>query len=156
LLEDLVGVLADRCEHPEPLAGSPQQVLVEQRLQAGDVGVGDELGGLERAAAAEDGQSGEEPLLVRREKVVRPGDRRPQRLLTRIGAAACREEVELLRDALQDLGGVSTLTRAAASSSASGRLSSRAQSSTTASSGSMRARAQNSSTASGSASAGTG
>ena len=51
---------------------------------------------------------------------------------------------------------MSTLTRAAASSSASGRLSSRPHSSATSSSDSMRARAQNSSTASGSASAGTG
>ena len=60
---------------------------------------------LERAAAAEDGQSGEEPLFVGREQVVRPGDHRPQRLLSRVGVAAGREQVESLRDPLQDLGG---------------------------------------------------
>src|SRR5207248_6403169 len=38
LLQHLVGELADRLEHPEALAGPPQQALVDQRLQAGDVG----------------------------------------------------------------------------------------------------------------------
>ena len=67
LLENLMRELADRLEHPEALGGPPQQALVNQRLQAGYVGVGDLLGGLERAPAPEDGQSGEKPLLVFRE-----------------------------------------------------------------------------------------
>ncbi len=52
------------------------------------------LGGLERAAAGEDGEPGEEPLLVRVQEVVRPLDRRAQRLLSRLGVAAASEQVE--------------------------------------------------------------
>src|SRR6266516_3199627 len=104
-LQQLAGVLADRLQHPEALLRVPEQALVEQGLQAGDVGAGYLLGRLERAAAAEDGQAGEEPLLVRREQVVRPGDRRPQRLLARVGVAAGPEQVQSLRDPLEDLSG---------------------------------------------------
>ena len=83
----------------------PEQALVDERLQRVEVCVHDLLGGLERAAAAEDGQPGEEPLLVCREQVVRPGDRRPQRLLARVGVAAGPEQVQSLRDPLDDLCG---------------------------------------------------
>ena len=86
---------------------------------------------------------------------MRPLDRRPQGLLARIRIAATLEQIEPVGDALQDLLGRESFVRAAASSSASGMLSNRPQSSrTTALEGSCD-RAQNSSTASGSASGST-
>ena len=54
---------------------------VDERLESVEVGVADLLGGGERAAAGEHGQPGEQALLVRLEEVVRPLDRRAQRLL---------------------------------------------------------------------------
>ena len=61
------------------------------------------LGGLERAAAGEDGEAGEEPLLVRDKEVVAPLDRRPERLLAGVGVAAALQEIEALREAIEDL-----------------------------------------------------
>ena len=114
------------------------------------------LGRLEGAAPAEDREAREEPLLARREEVVRPFDRRAQRALARVGVAAALEQVEPLREALEDLGrrerrrprggelhGEREVVEAAAE------LLDRR-------SGSSRERRQNSSTASGSASGGTG
>jgi hypothetical protein len=104
-LQQLASVLADRLQHPEALLGVPEQAFVDERLQSVEVCVHDLLGRLERATAPEDGHPGVEPLLVRREQVVRPGDRRPQRLLARVGVATCAEQVQPLRDPLEDLRG---------------------------------------------------
>src|SRR5207302_3420411 len=53
-LELLGGVLADRLQHPEALVTVAEHALVPERLEDVEVGVGDLLGGLERAAAAKD------------------------------------------------------------------------------------------------------
>ena len=99
----------------------------------------------------------EELLLLVAEELVAPFDRRPQRLLARLGVAAALEQIEPLRETLEDLLRRRVrFVRAAASSTASGMLSSRRQSSATALVGSSRERAEKSSTASGSASGGTG
>ena len=105
--------------------GMAQQALVNKRLQGVEFGVADLLGGLQRAAAAEDGRAGEELLLLRREQVVAPLDRRPQSLLARVGVAAAPEQIEPLREPLEDLRRRQHAVRAAASSTARGRLSSR-------------------------------
>ncbi len=60
----LGGVLADRLQHPVAAVGEAQEALLDQRLERVEVGVTDLLGGLERAAAREDGQAGEELLLL--------------------------------------------------------------------------------------------
>ena len=67
------------------------------------------LGGVERAAAAEDGEPGEEPLLVLVEQVVAPRDRRAQRRVALVGVAAALEQVEPLRDPLEQLLGAEEL-----------------------------------------------
>src|SRR4051794_17190784 len=103
LFEPLDGVLANRLEHPEAALGVPDEALLDQRLERVQVGPGDIFGGLDRAAAGEDAERGEEPLLVGRQEVVAPGDRRAERLLARVGVAAAAEEVETLRQPLQDL-----------------------------------------------------
>jgi len=97
--------LPDRLEHPEslPLAHA-DEALVDERLQPVDVRAADRFGRLEGAAAAEDGKAGEQPLLVFREEVVAPIDRRAQRLLARLGVASCLEQIEPLRKTLEDLG----------------------------------------------------
>ena len=64
------------------------EALVDQRLQRVDLCVAYRLGGLERAAADEHRQPHEQPLLFRREEVVRPADRRVERLLAGIRVAA--------------------------------------------------------------------
>ncbi len=58
--EALAGQLADCLQHPEAPAGPPNEAFVDQRLQRVDVGAGDLLGGLEGAAAGEDGQAREQ------------------------------------------------------------------------------------------------
>ena len=80
-VESLGGVLADRLQHPEALRRVPNQALVDERLQAVEARVDDLLGRLQGAAAAEDREPSEEGLLVVRQQVVRPLDRRPQRPL---------------------------------------------------------------------------
>ena len=127
-----------------------------------EICVADRLRRLERAAAREDGEPREEPLLVLVEQLVAPLDRRAQRLLARVDAAAGLEQVEpSARAARASCSGERTRTRAAASSSASGRFSSRAQSSGTASlatklGSAARARATKSSVPSSGSSGGTG
>ena len=68
LLEPLCGELSDRLEHPvavlsEPAGAAAEKALVEEGGERVEVSVADGLGGLERAAAAEDSEPGEEPLL---------------------------------------------------------------------------------------------
>ena len=102
-VELLRGVLADRLEQPVPLARQAEQALLEQRLERVQVGVADGLGSLEDAAVGEDGEPAEEPSLVVGEEVVRPGDRRPQRLLPRVRVAEASQQVEALAEPLEDL-----------------------------------------------------
>ena len=63
----------------------------------------DLLRGLVGAAAGEDGEASEELLLFFGEEVVRPLDRRAQGLLARIGVALALEQVETLREPLEQL-----------------------------------------------------
>src|SRR4029453_19499724 len=80
VLQPLGRELADRLEHPEPLAlAHADEALVDERLQPVEIGVANRLGSLERAAASKDRQSREQTLLVRLEQVVLPLDRPPQR-----------------------------------------------------------------------------
>ena len=101
LLEALDCVFADRLEHPVAgLAGCgplAQEALVEERLQGVRVGSGGLFGGLVGAAADEDREPREEPLLVLREEAVTPLDRRPQRLLAGICITIALQQVEPLR-----------------------------------------------------------
>ena len=99
----LTGVLPDRLEHPEALCRVAEEALVDQRLQRVEVHPGDRVGRLHRAAAAEDGQSGEQPLLVGLEQFVAPLDGGAQRLLARIGVPPALEQVEPPRQPLEDL-----------------------------------------------------
>src|SRR3989442_1769505 len=48
-------------------------------------------------------ERGPDVRLLLREKVIAPGDRRPERLLARIGVATPLQEVETLGDAFEDL-----------------------------------------------------
>src|SRR5918992_3697577 len=81
-------VLPDRLEHPIPLVGEAQQALFDERLEVIEVGVRNLLSRFQPAAACEDGESTEERLLVLGQELVRPLDRRPERLLARIGIAS--------------------------------------------------------------------
>jgi hypothetical protein len=89
------GELSDRLQHPvAPLTllfPMAKQALVEERLERVDVDLAHRLGGLVVAAASEDREPAEEPLLLRIEQVVRPLDRRAQRLLARVGVAGSLE-----------------------------------------------------------------
>ena len=98
--------LTDRLEHPVTrtlVLTPPDETLVEQRLQRVGVTVAHGLRGLECAAAGEHGERAEKTLLLRLEQVVRPLDRRAQRLLTRIGVSAPLEQVETLGEPLHEL-----------------------------------------------------
>ena len=105
VLESLDGVLADRLQHPEALLRIPEQALVDERLQHVEVRADDLLGLLEGAAAAEDREPGEEGLLLIRQQVVRPLDRRPQGPLA-LGcvAGAAGQERQSALQTLEDLG----------------------------------------------------
>src|SRR5919197_4010304 len=82
-----------------------QEAFLDQRLQEVDIGVSHLLSRSKRAAARENRQSPEQLLLFRHKKVVRPLDRCPQGLLARLGVAAALEQIEALREPLEDLGG---------------------------------------------------
>ena len=87
LLQPLEGVFVNRLEHEEPAPlGRADQALVDQRLQALDLGAADGLGGLQREAAGEDAQSPKELSFRIREKVVAPVDR-PRRVACLPGAS---------------------------------------------------------------------
>src|ERR687888_699365 len=103
LVEPLGRVLADRLQHREALAGVAEEALVDERLQHVEVCVCDFLCRVERAAPCEDRKSSEELLLLRRQEVVRPLDRRPQRLLAGFGIAASLQQVEAPGQALEEL-----------------------------------------------------
>ena len=100
-LEPLAGVLADRLQHPEPVALAVRlhEGLVDERLQLVEDGLAgvcaDGLDVREGAPAGEDGQAPEQALLRLLEERVAPVDRGPERLLP-LGnvARAGREHVE--------------------------------------------------------------
>ena len=105
LLQPLERVLADRLQHPEAwLAGGhrlrPQQVVVQQRLDAGDdvelEVAGNRLRAVEGEAPDEDAEAREERLLLRAEEVVAPFDRGAQRPvpLGQAGAGLGLQELE--------------------------------------------------------------
>jgi tetratricopeptide (TPR) repeat protein len=81
LLEPLQRVLANRLQQPVPLVRVADEALVHQRLQRVQIGLRHLLGVAERAAAGEDREPGEDPLLGRREQLIAPFDRRAQRAL---------------------------------------------------------------------------
>ena len=68
-------IAADRLEHREALAVPSDEALVDERAERVELGVADGLRGLEREAAAEDRQRGEQSALLGIEQVVRPGQR---------------------------------------------------------------------------------
>ena len=146
LEQPLAAVLAERLEHDEARLAVVGHALHEQAVvdERGDAvedvdaqvlaGVADGLGRLERAAAGEDRQAAKELLLGRCQQVVAPLDRagaasagvpagRARRRSAARAAVRCGPAVRA---------GGRILTRAAASSIASGRPSSRRQISTTA------------------------
>jgi hypothetical protein len=82
----------------------PDEALVDQRLQYVQLGGAHLLGRFQCAAAGENGQAGEESLLLLGEELVAPVDRGPQRLLACLGISAALEQIEPLGKALQDLG----------------------------------------------------
>ena len=107
LVQALGRVLADRLEHPIARADAgvtaAQQALVEQRLECVGVGAGNILGSLEGTPSREDAERSEHALLAVVEQLMRPVDRRPQRLLPRVGVTAALEEIESLPDPLEKL-----------------------------------------------------
>src|SRR3954447_25984628 len=87
--------LADRLEHPETLSlAHPDEALVDEGLKPVQVGVADLLSRVEGAAAPEGSEPREEALLLSLEQVVRPLDRRPQRLLPHLRVAAAAKQVK--------------------------------------------------------------
>ena len=103
--EGLARVLPNRLEHPVAPAREADEALLDEGLEDVEVGVCHLLGSLERAAASEDGETGEELLLLGHEQVVAPLDRRSEGLLAGIRVAAAFEQVEPLCKALEDLRG---------------------------------------------------
>ena len=63
-VEPLRRVLPDRLQHPVALVGEAEQALLDERLQRVEIGLADFFGRLQRAAAREDGEAGEELLLL--------------------------------------------------------------------------------------------
>ena len=104
-LEPLDGELADGFVHPEAIVGVADEALLDEGLERVQFGIDHLLRGLERAPAGEDGQAREQPLLGGVEQLVRPLDRRAERPLARIGIPAALQEVEALREPLEDLRG---------------------------------------------------
>ena len=99
---------ADRLEHPVArrpvgIGSAPDEALVEERRERVEIRVTDLDRGVERAARSEDREIGEEPLLVRPEEIVRPGDRRLERRVTRIRITDAAQEVEPPADSLEQV-----------------------------------------------------
>ena len=85
------------------LLAPTEEALVDERLERVGIGVAHDLGGLVVAAAGEDGEPPKEPLLFGIQEVVRPLDRSPERLLAGIGVTARFEQVEPLRQSIDEL-----------------------------------------------------
>ena len=79
------------------------EALLDERLERVEVGVAGRFGGLEGAAAVEDGQAGEQLFPVLVEKLVRPCDRRAEGLMAGLGVSASFEEVEPPAEPIEDL-----------------------------------------------------
>src|SRR5436853_7264718 len=105
VVEPLGGVLADRLEHPEPLARVANEAFVDKRLQRVELSISDLLVSFERAAAAEDGDPGKEPPLGLVEQLVAPFDRGAERLLSRVGVPPALEQIAARRAPFTALGG---------------------------------------------------
>ena len=103
LVEPLGGVPTNRLQHPEAHPGVTEETLVDQRLQRIQICVGHLLGSLERAAAAEDGEPSEQPLLILAKEIVAPLNRGPQRQLACVDASACPEQVKPSGEAVEEL-----------------------------------------------------
>ena len=75
-----------------------EEALLDERLQRVELGLAHLLGCLDRAAAGEDGEAGEEALLSAAEQVVRPRDRRAQGALPlgEVARASAQEREPLL------------------------------------------------------------
>src|SRR5262249_40606207 len=71
-LQSLERELADRLQHPEPLSRVAEKAFVDQSLKYVHVGCADGFGRFYGAAAGEDSQPGEQPLLLDAEEVVAP------------------------------------------------------------------------------------
>jgi hypothetical protein len=101
--------LTDRLEQPVAVAACvstpTDEALVDEGLQGVHAGIADRFGRLMCAAVDEDGESREEPLLIRLQQVVGPANRRPQRLLSRIRITTSLEEVQPLTQTLEELFG---------------------------------------------------
>jgi hypothetical protein len=97
--------LADGLEHAEAAAVAGDQGVVGERGDAVQrVGAADALGGVEREAADEHAELGEQPLRGVAEQVVAPADRGPQRLLAfRRVAGTAAEQIEAAAQAVEDL-----------------------------------------------------
>lgn len=95
--------LPNRLEHPEALVAPADEALVNERLERVKARVADSLGRRESAPSDEDREPREDPLLVVVQEVVRPGDRRTQRLLAAVGVSATAQQVEALPQALDEL-----------------------------------------------------
>jgi hypothetical protein len=81
LFQQLERVFADRFEHPIAAPAVAKETLFDERGEGVEVGVADLDRCVERTASCEDSKPCEEPLLISREKLVAPFDRRPQRAL---------------------------------------------------------------------------
>src|SRR4029450_11728333 len=95
--QPLARILADRLPHLEPRGVALEEAVVKQRRDPVERGVAHRDRGLEREAAAEDGQLRKECLLVGPEEVVAPGDRLAERAVPlREVPSAAAEQVEAL------------------------------------------------------------
>ena len=106
-LEALERVFADRFQHQEALAvNQPDQALLDERLDDIEVGIADSPGRLELEASDEHAKRAKRPLLVLREEVVAPVDRRPHgRLPCRQVAGTSCQQIETAIESLGDLAG---------------------------------------------------
>ena len=141
--ELLAGELPDRLQHPEARLAVRGDVVAQQALAASDSSpssTGDPAGGAHRVgrldveAAVEDRQAGEQPPLALAQEIVAPGDRPAQRPVPhrQVSRPLHQEDQALLQPGQQRLLDRKTRVRAAASSIARGRPSSRWQISATA------------------------
>ena len=105
-LKPLARVLADRLQHREPLVGVAQEALVDERLEGVEIDLRHLLGRLERGAAPEDGEPGEEGLLRGCQQLVAPVDGCAEGALAfgQISGAAGQKRQALL-EPLEDLPG---------------------------------------------------
>ena len=102
-LEQLERVFTDRLEHQEPVAADRlEQAQVDECRKLVEVGAADLLGGLQREAADEDGETPEDGARLLVEQLMAPLDRGPQRALALRGVPrAAGEQGERVLEALE-------------------------------------------------------